>query len=516
MYSRDFVAEAVVPALLSRGNGLIQLEDGQKRFSEFRDQANLELRKNAFTYHNAILKASKDMQVLEKNLLEFKNTLAEEKRALNTIMNVGDGGGNRREKRKSTYFNGSLDTVVGRYKADDEKPSSDNSNIQEIPRWFLEAATDIEDHYEMRRYKDAVDLLVAAKKYYDGLVWKDPEQIRQTELHYRLILDVEQGLIDHLLEALKAAMVCPFGVDAACCRRLIEHPAISGQNIRCLCGVFGQPNATASADYLVHDCGFLGTVRDFAEFGFDGIACRSALIGWIRFHVDTFVGMFADEIFAPKNSLAAAAESVTILRKNAGLLADVGVDEVPMVDAALENDSIRFVDHHVGLFVQSSQRIFQDGKVQPILFKSKEIAALYLETIAKAGLGMSAAYMDGLRLNVSEQYLQFGKVALRLIEDIVTVSSPSMARNVKTWMYAIIAPYINALQTASARASDTDVNIAALSGTAEFGVKNLLPRAEESVKEKFIQTNYLFSVQKDALSRVHTSAKVKVTAPTFV
>ena len=53
-------------------------------------------------------------------------------------------------------------------------------------------------------------------------------------------------------------------------------------------------------------------------------------------------------------------------------------------------------------------------------------------------------------------------------------------------------------------------------GTVEFGVKNLLPRAEETVREKFAQTNYLFSMQKDALTRLHTSLKSKVTAPTFV
>ena len=108
----------MVPTLLSRGNGLIQLKDGQRRFTELRDQANLELRKNAFTYHNAILKASKDMQgllnsvilcrvvwmtvlfsvtlVLEKNLVEFKNTLAAEKRALATVMDINESAGKGR------------------------------------------------------------------------------------------------------------------------------------------------------------------------------------------------------------------------------------------------------------------------------------------------------------------------------------------------------------------------------------------------------------------------------------
>jgi hypothetical protein len=34
--------------------------------------------------------------VLEKNLLEFKNTLADEKRALTAVMEINEGSGNKR------------------------------------------------------------------------------------------------------------------------------------------------------------------------------------------------------------------------------------------------------------------------------------------------------------------------------------------------------------------------------------------------------------------------------------
>jgi hypothetical protein len=74
-----------------------------------------------------------------------------------------------------------MENVIGRYKANDDKSKAEN-NVPEIPGWFCEAATDIEDHYEMRRFKAAVDLLVSAKKFYETL--DDPEKIRRAEVHY--------------------------------------------------------------------------------------------------------------------------------------------------------------------------------------------------------------------------------------------------------------------------------------------------------------------------------------------
>ena len=53
---------SVVTDLISSGDGQTQLETGLKKFVEYREQANLELRKNAFKYHSAILTASKEMQ----------------------------------------------------------------------------------------------------------------------------------------------------------------------------------------------------------------------------------------------------------------------------------------------------------------------------------------------------------------------------------------------------------------------------------------------------------------------
>ena len=64
-----------------------------------------------------------------------------------------------------------------------------------------------------------------------------------------------------------------------------------------------------------------------------------------------------------------------------------------------------------------------------------------------------------MRLNVAEQYLQFGRVALRLIQDIVTISSPSSSHHVKVWMHAIVAPYVTALQSAQSRTAEADVNV---------------------------------------------------------
>ena len=41
----------------------------------------------------------------------------------------------------------------------------------------------------------------------------------------------------------------------------------------------------------------------------------------------------------------------------------MGVEEMAMIDAGLESDSVRFIDHHIALFVQSSQRIFQARQI---------------------------------------------------------------------------------------------------------------------------------------------------------
>ena len=67
-------------------------------------------------------------------------------------------------------------------------PSHAEVFLEKVPPWFKEAASDIEDHVEMREYNEAVEIVLRAEKFWQRL--KDWTTKREAlDLHSKLLFN---------------------------------------------------------------------------------------------------------------------------------------------------------------------------------------------------------------------------------------------------------------------------------------------------------------------------------------
>ncbi|XP_055327407.1 exocyst complex component 8-like [Paramacrobiotus metropolitanus] len=508
LYNRDFDPNSEITNLISRGNGVAQIEATRRRFAEHKENAVLELRKNAFKYHNVIINASKEMQQLEKNLADLKATLVDEKTALDNAVETSEealvarrGAGNRRAAIIQTS---SLDGIVKRFRTDEETETHEDS---QLPLWFKDAATDMEDHYEMRNFVAAVRLLGQAREFYQAL--NDQTVIAQAEPFYRMVLEVEEGLIERLLQGLKSAMECPFGVDTKLCQQFAEHLKLLNRSYEA--GITFLDNHTRMLKLTVSGIKMEGsipvymkkrseaffkhlskTVLDYEEFGFQSPKCKSALTGWVRFHLTTFLSQHEDLLFTDSPNLSVAAECIKIIRESSNQATLVGMDITALLDSCMEDNCVRLIAFQVDRFAELQTTALQGAKMQPTVFDSKEALKDYLDRFASSGLGLAVAYVgalfrntafltghrgrrgsssqrdfltssvllvdDGLRLNISSDFIDFAKQFLQFACDIMDVCPSFLMRNIQLWLQKTFSPCLKSLQVFAAKTSDNKVN----------------------------------------------------------
>ncbi|GAV03114.1 hypothetical protein RvY_13591 [Ramazzottius varieornatus] len=528
LYKEDFPAEAIVTDLISRGDGQTQLEMGLRKFREYREQANLELRKNAFKYHSAILTASREMQDLEKNLTDLKSTLAEQKQLLENVTETAPEVEGAERDRRSGYFGNSLDSLASRYRSD---ATEIGVGDKDIPLWFREATLDIEDLYEMRQFEEATNLLIKAQEYFRSV--RDTSLMTKADVYYRPILYAEEQLLIHLLQALNAALGCPFGINDSLTKLLVQLLRRLGKNYdACIAfldlrtqlihtSLKAKPldrrsliPVEARAEIL-----FLSiedALKKYHDFGFEGMACKSALNGWVKFHVDAFANDHLEQLFTSQASLTACASCVRSVRKHAARLTSLGMDLSLLLDGHLESQNRVFLEQMVKDFIENKTNLLKDQRIEPTVFPTKEAVAS-LDNIALSGLGMAAVYVDGLRLNIASQHIDFAKSFLQLVGDVTEIATESMKNVVNSLVKKAFEPLLDDLQYSVKQLTASKPNVGVLSATVDFCLKNLIPNAEDAMKTKFaIQSSQLFVTEKDALIKMQSTLKSKAKLPATI
>nr|CAG4646074.1 EOG090X021B [Macrothrix elegans] len=313
-----------------------------------------------------------------------------------------------------------------------------NEPVEVIPDWVTELADDMDVYIAQRDFEEAVYLAERNRDFWDkaspevlngqrDLKLKIDSKIRQLSevLMNELRVTPDKSLQGGPRAASRAVLLLSrLGQASQACDLFLKHrSALLKHNLRQL------KTEGATTIYIKRVTGLffpfiVDTGHEVSRVFPKNKVCASAFVVWARNEVQKFGNHFRKHVFISGSTLSTIAECVSLVRNQAELLIEIGLDLTFYLEAELRSPIERCLRDAREKLLESVKLRASEDKWRPVNFVNKNGLVRFSEDMNEIGITPIQPWIyDDCMVSLTSNTINFSKAYLSFLEDVLKLQS---------------------------------------------------------------------------------------------